>query len=65
MKIKSEIWKVRKQKAPNQNSKKKENPKSEDSIRSLWDNFKCTNICIMGVPERDKREQGVEAYVKK
>ena len=30
-------------------------PQNENSIRSLWDNCKCTNICIMGVPERKER----------
>ena len=27
--------------------------KNEDSIRSLWDNFKRSNIHIIGVPERE------------
>ena len=30
--------------------------KYEDSVRRLWDNFKCTNIQIMGVP-KEEREQ--------
>ncbi|KAK1346746.1 hypothetical protein QTO34_000606 [Cnephaeus nilssonii] len=33
--------------------------KVEDSVRSLWDNFKRTNIRIMGVPE-EEREQDAE-----
>ena len=50
--IKSAIWKRRKQKTPNQNNKKeKESPQNEDSLRGPWDNIKCTNICITGVPE--------------
>ena len=28
---------------------------NKDSVRSLWDKFKCTNICIMGVPEGEER----------
>ena len=28
-----------------------------DSIRSLWDNFKHTNICITGVLEGEEKEQ--------
>ena len=24
--------------------------RNEDSPRDLWDNIKCTNICIIGVP---------------
>ena len=31
--------------------------KKEDSLRDLWDNIKCTNICIIGVPEGDERER--------
>ena len=34
--------------------------KNEDSLRDLWDNIKCTNICIIGVPEGEKREKGFE-----
>ena len=29
--------------------------KNEDSVSSLWDNFKCFNIHIMGVPRRRVR----------
>ena len=58
--IKPAIWKIRKQKTPNQNSKKKKELKSEDSIRSLWDNFKFYNICIIGVPKGEERMQGIE-----
>ena len=25
--------------------------RNEDSPRDLWNNIKCTNICIIGVPE--------------
>ena len=31
--------------------------KNEDSIRNLWDNFKHSNIRIIGVPEREEKEQ--------
>ena len=34
--------------------------KTEDSIRDLWDNIKCINICIVEVPEREEREKGPE-----
>nr|KAF6387573.1 hypothetical protein mMyoMyo1_008054 [Myotis myotis] len=39
--------------------KEKRIQKYEDSVRSLWDNFKCTNIRIIGVPE-EEREQDIE-----
>ena len=31
--------------------------KNEASVRSLWDNFKCTNICIIGVPEEERAQE--------
>ena len=38
--------------------------KNEDSLRDLWDNIKCTNICILGVPEGDERKDG-RKYLKR
>ena len=32
----------------------------EDSLRDLWDNIKCTNIHIIGVPEGEEQEKGPE-----
>ena len=32
---------------------------NEESLRELWDNVKCTNICILGVPG-EEREKGTE-----
>ena len=32
--------------------------RNEDSLRDLWDNVKCTNIRIIGVPEGEEREKG-------
>ena len=32
--------------------------RSEDSQRDLWDNIKCTNVHIIGVPEGE--EKGAE-----
>ena len=50
--------KYRKQKATNQNNKKKkESPKHEDSLSSLWDNFKRFNILIIGVSEEEKEQE--------
>ena len=34
--------------------------RNEDSLRGLWDNTKCNNICIIGVPEGEEREKGPE-----
>ena len=33
--------------------------RNEDSLRDLWDNSKCTNIHIIGVPG-EEREKGPE-----
>ena len=33
--------------------------KNEDSVRSLWDISKCTNIHIRGVPEGKEKEQEI------
>lgn len=30
------------------------------SLRELWDNVKCKNIRIIGVPEGEEREKGTE-----
>ena len=32
--------------------------RNEDSLRELWDNVKCTNIRIIGVPEGEERKKG-------
>ena len=51
---------MRNQKTTNQNNKKKkESKKNEGSVSSLWDNFKRTNICIMGVPKGEEKEQEI------
>ena len=31
--------------------------RTEDSLRDLWDNIKCTNIGIIGVPEEEKKKE--------
>ena len=36
--------------------KKKRIKRNEDNPRDLWDNVKCPNIRIMGVPEEDKKK---------
>ena len=34
--------------------------RSEDSLRDLWDNIKCTSIQIIGVPEEEEKNKGYE-----
>ena len=33
---------------------------NEDSLRDFWDNIKCINIHIIGVPEGEERERGLK-----
>ena len=41
-------------------NKEKRMKRNEDSLRDLWDNIKCNNTCIIGVPEGEEREKGPE-----
>ena len=41
-------------------NKGKRKKRNEDSLRDLWDNIKCNNIRIIGVPEGEEREKGPE-----
>ena len=38
--------------------------KNEERLRNLWDNFKCSNIWIIGVPEGEEQEQEID-YLNK
>ena len=40
--------------------KKQEFKKNEETLRNLWDNFKYSNIGIIGVPEGEEEEKEVE-----
>ena len=33
---------------------------NENSLQDLWENIKCTNICIIGFLEGEEREKGPE-----
>ena len=37
----------------------------EDSLRDLWDNIKCANIRIIGVPEEEEKKKGTEKIFEK
>ena len=38
-------------------NKEKRMKRNEDSLRYLWDNIKCNNIQIIGVPEEEKKRE--------
>ena len=40
--------------------KKKKNPPNEDSVSSLWDNFKKSNIHLIRVPEEKRKSKKLE-----
>ena len=39
-------------------NKVKRMKRTEDSLRDLWDNIKCTNTQIIGVPEEEEKKKG-------
>ena len=41
-------------------NKVKRMKRTEDSLRDLWDNIKCTNIQIIGVLEEEEKKKGYE-----
>ena len=41
-------------------NKVKRMKRTEDSLRDLWDNIKCTNTRIIGVPEEEEKKKGYE-----
>ena len=40
----------------NEAERKKRIKRNEDNLKDLWDNVKCPNIRIIGVPEEDKKK---------
>ena len=45
-------------------NKEKRMKRLEDSLRDLWDNIKCTNIRIIGVPEEEQKKKGTEKIIE-
>ena len=41
-------------------NKVKRMKRTENSLRDLWDNIKCTNIQIIGVPKEEEEKKGYE-----
>ena len=45
---------------PKEQNKLKRMKGTEESLRALWDNVKCTNIQIIGVPEEEEKKKEYE-----
>ena len=45
-------------------NKEKRMKRIEDSLRDLWDNIKCTNIQIIGVPKEEEKKKGTEKILQ-
>ena len=57
--IKSMICNIRKKDIQSVQQQEKRIQKIEYSVRSLWDNFKRSNISIIGVPEGEVEKQEI------
>ena len=44
--------------------KEKRIKRNEDNLRDIWDNVKCPNIQIIGVPEEEDKKKGHEKTLK-
>ena len=47
-----------------QRGKKEENKRNEDNLKDLWDNVKCLNIRIIGVPEEEDKKKDHEKILE-
>ena len=54
------MWKTHVEITDVEQNKEKRMKRIEDSLKELWDNFKHTNVCIIGMPEGEKRDKGPE-----
>ena len=45
-------------------SKKEKKKRNEDNLRDLWDNVKCPNIQIIGVPEEEDKKKDHEKILE-
>ena len=46
-------------------NKQKRMKKNEDTLRDLWENIKCNNIHITGVPEEKRERKDPRKYLKR
>ena len=61
LELKSTVWtRWKKETSHQKRMKKQEFKKNEERLRNLKDIFKCSNICIIGVPEGEEEEENIE-----
>ena len=48
------------QRSKKKNKKPKTIKNNENSLRNFWDDMKHNNVCIIGKPEGEERDQGTE-----
>ena len=46
-------------------NKVKRMKRTEDSVRDLWENIKCTNIQSIGVPEEEEKKKDMRKFLKR
>ena len=46
-------------------NKGKEMKRIEESLKELWDNIKCTNMQVIGVPEEEDKRRALRKFLKK
>ena len=63
--LKSTIWSRRKINIQPEQNEKTRIQKHEERLKNLWDNFKCSNFRITGVPEGEEEEQEIENLFEK
>ena len=45
--------------------KEKRIKKNEDNLRDFWENIKCPNIRIIGVPEKKEKKKAMKKYLRR
>ena len=45
--------------------KEKRMKRNEDNFRDLWENVKCLNILIIGVPEEENKKKAMRIYLRR
>ena len=64
--IGSASWRTNYKKTPRKSKKRKRgSERIKEGLREMQDNTKCNNIHIIGIPEREEEEQGIENLFEK